>query len=97
MDFFHIKNGDYILFDCLGHDLYTADREPDGCDEPGLIDMCPIEANHQDTPDRKQNGLTYTRMDCCDIYITSIIDFFHEKQCQSQKAASSKKYSHTHK
>jgi hypothetical protein len=39
-----------ILFDCLCHDLDTAECEPDGRYEARLIDVCSVESDHQDAP-----------------------------------------------
>ncbi len=68
-----------ILFDCLGHDLDTAECEPDGRDESWLVDMSSIESDHQDTSDRDEDRLAYTRMDGREMYISSIVDFFDKK------------------
>ncbi len=76
--YFHIGYR-IILLDRLGHDLDTTECQPDRHDESGLVDVCPVQSDHQDTSGRDEDRLTDARVDSGDIHITSIVDLFHKK------------------
>lgn len=63
----------------MGHDLDTAECEPDGRDESWLVDMSSVESDHQDSSGRDEDRLADARMDGGEIHVTSIVDLFHKK------------------
>jgi hypothetical protein len=70
------------LFYRLSHHLDTTDSEPDGQDESRLIDMHPIESDHEDTSGREEDRLADTRVDRREVDISAVVDFFDKKQSQ---------------
>lgn len=78
------------------HDFEAGKHHPDSEDEFGFIDMkCP-KCEHKHDPNGDKNSLSEARIHCPDMDISSVVEFFEEKDTACEEAGTCEKKSETH-
>jgi hypothetical protein len=92
-EFFH---SEYRLVDRLDHDLETSDREPDHSDETRFQYTEKIQCNHRERSECQEHRLSYARVHREDRDVTTVVDFFYEKNnwCQYTRSREEDCYPH---